>query len=315
MKKNQLNKNVPKAKINIKQDTPNIEKRSLLPRPSTQRPKTQFSKPAVTNCGTQQEIIIPYHLRNPSEPIHNQIKLFNLPINIKTEPVCTTSTTLDNELKTSALSQVIAGTVHPNARSELPAGDKSKSCQDLQFHKVSAERSNTFVLGSNTSRSLITILPNSFISKAGVNEYHKPGTIPSYLNRNKANSLQTHLNQRQKAFDDHKKAFYEMQKQLNEKYENLVLLQNKVKNCVAKEVVLDKMELVSKGVKISGNGDTLEKDPEQYQRFEYEFLERVYGNLLRFESDLQKMNDTNREACQTILDIQFTENIKYVRST
>lgn len=305
MNRNQLFTNVPDSKIQISR------KRSLLPIPSVLRAKSQISISSVKE--STQDTIIPDHLKDPSEAPHDQIKFLNLPINIKPDPVCAVKPS-----KANPLLQCIAAEVYPNARGELASRKKSTSCLNLQPQKKLAEPSKKSVSGSITSRSLMSTMPNSLNSKAGVNVFHKPGTIPLYLNRAKANSLQTQLIKRQKDFDDQKKAFSEMQGKLIEKYEDLVLYRAKVKNSVVKEMVLDKMECMSKGVKITDNCDTFQtnavNDPEHYQHLEYEHLERAYGNLLRFEAEMQKMSKTNWEASQIILDIRSTNNIKYVRS-
>lgn len=306
MDQTQLSTNVPKAKIKIN-DAPRSEisrKRSLLPRPSALRTKSQISIQTVTNYRSSQETIITDHLDNPSEPPPDQIKLQNLQINLKPDPVCV-------ELRsTSCLSRCMADTVHPNARCDLPTRKKSKSSLDVQLHKKSAEQSLKSLSGSSTSRSLTTMstMPNSLILKAVSNGIHKPGTIPPYLLPAKATLFQTQLIKRQKAFDDQKKLFSEMQKMLNKKYYDLVIYRVKVKNSVAKEMVLDKMELDTKGVKMPGNVDTNTNIVT-----EYDHLQRAYSNLLRFETNLQKMSDSNREASHTILDIRLTDNIKYVR--
>lgn len=232
---------------------------------------------------------------------------------------------------TSKPSKIKAPSIFPHMKKEpsiatdkssnqqkLASRKKSKSSLELQFKK----NLNEAIKPNEASKTSRLATPSSVVklwslSSAGIpvvplpaKVIHKPGTIPSYLGQNKCNSLQIQVNKRQKAFNEEKKAYMQLQAKLVEKHEDLVKYQEKLKDSGAKDVVVEKLDLLPVVGAKTGNGDAVEQTSTIHPVLQSEAMELANYNILRFvEAEMKNISDSYLKLCQDFLDTNFEKDV------
>lgn len=194
---------------------------------------------------------------------------------------------------------------------KLISRKKSRSSVELQFQTNITEAIQT----NETSKTSRLSTPSSFakqwsMSSAGmqvaalpVKAIHKPGTIPSYLEHNKNNTLQSQLNKRQKEYDDSKK-------DCMKKYDNLVKCNEKLKSSGAKEIVLENLEWLPIIGSKTGNGDAVEQTSSIDPVLQSDALELANYNILRYvEAEMKKISDSYLQLCQDFLETNLKKDV------